>query len=91
VEGHTDNLPIETVEFKSNWELSAARAANFVRYLEDKGADPQRLAVIGYGPHRPLAPNDSDENRSLNRRIEILLSPVNEDAAQASTYVNELP
>jgi chemotaxis protein MotB len=90
VEGHTDDRPIETLEFKSNWELSAARAANFVRYLEDHGADPKRLAVIGYGPHRPLAPNDSEANRARNRRIEILLNPVGSEGAQAEAELGRL-
>ncbi|GAB4321757.1 MAG: flagellar motor protein MotB [Candidatus Zixiibacteriota bacterium] len=90
VEGHTDDRPIETMEFKSNWELSAARAANFVRYLEDHGADPKHLAVIGYGPHRPIAPNDTEENRAKNRRIEILLSPSDEDAVQAKADLDAL-
>ncbi|MBD3297425.1 MAG: OmpA family protein [candidate division Zixibacteria bacterium] len=90
VEGHTDDRPIETVQFKSNWELSAARAANFVRYLQDHGADPEHLVVIGYGPHRPIAPNDSDENRARNRRIEILLSPWSDSSAQAQAQLDEL-
>lgn len=90
VEGHTDDRPIETIEFKSNWELSAARAANFVRYLEDKGANPERLAVIGYGPYRPIAPNDSDDNRAKNRRIEILLSPINADAEAAKAELETM-
>ena len=53
VEGHTDNRPIKTVAFISNWELSAARAGSVVRVLANKGVDPCRLAVIGYGENRP--------------------------------------
>ncbi len=90
VEGHTDDRPIETMQFKSNWELSAARAANFVRYLEDNGANPEDLVVIGYGPHRPIAPNDSEESRARNRRIEILLSPKKNGSSHAQAELEEL-
>lgn len=73
VEGHTDNRPINNEVYRSNWELSAGRAASFVLYLEANGIDPARLAVHGYGPHRPVASNDSEETRGRNRRIEVLL------------------
>jgi chemotaxis protein MotB len=72
VEGHTDNTPIHTREFPSNWELSAARALNVVKFLYQKGGiDPARLSAVGYGEYRPLVPNTSPENKSTNRRIEI--------------------
>ncbi len=72
VEGHTDNIPIRTREFPSNWELSAARALNVVKYLySHAGIDPARLSAVGYGEYRPLVPNTSAENRKKNRRIEI--------------------
>jgi len=74
VEGHADNLPINTVQFPSNWELSASRSIAVTRYLIGKhGADPRRLASLGYGEFRPLYPNDSDENRARNRRVDIVV------------------
>jgi chemotaxis protein MotB len=77
IEGHTDNRPISNAEYRSNWELSAGRAASFVLYLEANGVDPARLALHGYGPHRPVASNDSEATRSRNRRIEVLLRDPN--------------
>ena len=71
VEGHTDDKPIVSGEFRSNWELSAARAFSVVRYFIEQGVDPKRLSAIGYGEHRPLYPNDTVEHRAFNRRIEI--------------------
>jgi len=75
IEGHTDNVPIATVAFPSNWELSAARAARVVRYLRENSAlQGKQLAALGYADTRPLRPNDSEENRSVNRRVELLLA-----------------
>ena len=77
VEGHTDDVPIKTKQFPSNWELSAARAAAVVRWLITRGVDPVRLRAIGYGDTQPLSPNTTDEgegipaNRNENRRIVI--------------------
>jgi len=73
VEGHTDNKPIKTALFSSNWELSAARAGSVVRVLANHGVDPSRLAVIGYGEQRPLKANDSAEGRNANRRVVIVI------------------
>lgn len=75
VEGHTDNVPIQTARFPSNWELSAARASSVVRHLEARGLNPTRLRATGYADTRPLAPNDTPEGRALNRRVEITLEP----------------
>src|SRR6202012_5728853 len=76
VEGHTDNKPIKTVAFFSNWELSAARAGSVVRVLQAQGVDPGRLAVIGYGEQRPVQSNDTDKGRNANRRVVVvILSP----------------
>ena len=76
VEGHTDNVPIKTARFPSNWELSTARATRVVRLLaDDAGIDPTRLTASGYGEHRPVASNDSEEGRAANRRIEIRVTP----------------
>jgi len=73
VEGHTDNRPINTVAFYSNWELSAARAASVVRVLASHGVAPERLAVIGYGETRPRAPNTTAEGRDQNRRVVMVI------------------
>jgi chemotaxis protein MotB len=78
VEGHTDDVPIATARFPSNWELSAARAAQVVRAFEEAGLDPKRLEAIGFGPNRPIEDNAKPEGRSRNRRIEIVLVPVEE-------------
>ena len=79
IEGHTDNVPISSKlqgRFKTNWELSTARATIVVRYLIDQGSvDRQHLSAVGYADTQPLASNDSEEGRSSNRRIEIVLYP----------------
>ncbi|NPV28864.1 MAG: OmpA family protein [Firmicutes bacterium] len=74
VEGHTDNLPINTPQFPSNWELSSARATNVVRELiAASQIPPARLSATGYGEYRPRYPNDSEAHRQLNRRVDILI------------------
>ncbi|WP_270941230.1 OmpA/MotB family protein [Romboutsia lituseburensis] len=74
IEGHTDNVPMNNKEFASNWELSAARALSAVTYfVHDKQIDPMRFSVKGYGEYKPLVPNDTPENRAINRRIDILM------------------
>lgn len=74
VEGYTDDLPINTVQYPSNWELSAARAINVTRYLiQQYGLDPKRFSSLGYGEYRPLYPNTSEENRQKNRRVDIVI------------------
>lgn len=74
IEGHTCNLPIKTANFPSNWELSTQRATNVVRYLIDQvGFDPKRLSATGYGEYRPLSPNTSEANRTMNRRVDIVV------------------
>ena len=74
VEGHTDNVPIQTRRFPSNWELSVARAVNVVKYFaEVSNIDPKRLSAVGYGESRPVVANDSSSDRAKNRRVEILL------------------
>jgi chemotaxis protein MotB len=75
IEGHTDDQPIQTARFPSNWELSASRAGAVARWLEQNGVQSTRLEVIGYGSTRPRFRNDSPEKRSLNRRVEIILRP----------------
>lgn len=74
IEGHTDNLPINTYLFGSNWELSTARAVVVTRFLvEHAGVDPTRISAQGYGEFRPLVPNDTAENKARNRRVNILI------------------
>ena len=73
VEGHTDNVPIRAGMFHSNWELSAARAGSVVRLFAERGVDPQRLAVIGYGQYRPLQPNSTVAGRNANRRVVVII------------------
>ena len=79
IEGHTDNVPISTKlqnRYKTNWELSTARATTVVRFLIDQGGvDRQYLSAVGYADTHPLASNDTEEGRSSNRRIEIVLYP----------------
>jgi chemotaxis protein MotB len=80
VEGHTDNVPISSRlrdKFPTNWELSTARATNVVRYLKEKvGLDPRNLVAGGFAEFRPVEPNDTEEGKAKNRRIEIVLIPL---------------
>jgi len=80
VEGHTDNVPVGSAlrsRYPSNWELSTARATAVVRFLsEEAGLSPERMSASGYGSYQPVAVNDTEEGRSQNRRIEIILVPV---------------
>jgi chemotaxis protein MotB len=69
VQGHTDNVPISTAQFPSNWELSAARAGAVVRLLGEGGANTALMTVIGYGEQRPLQPNETADGRATNRRV----------------------
>ena len=73
VEGFTDNQPIKTFAFPSNWELSAARAAAVVRLFERNGIEPSRMAAIGYGEYQPISDNDSEEGRAKNRRVVLVV------------------
>ncbi|SES79447.1 OmpA family protein [Anaerobranca gottschalkii] len=73
VEGHTDNIPINTLIFPSNWELSAGRAISVVKYFVDQGISPNRLGALGYGEYRPIATNKTREGRLANRRVNIIV------------------
>jgi chemotaxis protein MotB len=75
VAGHTDNVPIHTARFASNWDLSTGRAVEVTKFLVAQGMKPQVLAAAGYGEFDPVEPNDTPEHRALNRRIEIVLQP----------------
>jgi len=73
IEGYTDNTPIGTAQFPSNWELSAARASSVARLFIDNGVAQERLSVIGYGPNRAVASNDTLEGRAQNRRVTVMI------------------
>jgi chemotaxis protein MotB len=90
VEGYTDNVPIRTAAFPSNWELSAARAASVVHLFTRLGVDPQRLAAVGYGEHRPVAGNDTSEGRQRNRRV-VLVIHAGQDATARLPQRHALP
>ena len=76
VEGHTDNIPIKTTNFPSNWELSTARASSVVRLFINSGVDAGRLTALGYGENRPVESNDTAEGRTRNRRVTVTLLSV---------------
>lgn len=73
IEGHTDNIPVRGGAYRSNWELSIARAVGVVNFFTASGLDPKQLVAAGYGEFHPAYPNDSETNRARNRRIEITL------------------
>ena len=73
IEGHTDDTPVVGGKYKSNWELSVARAISVLRYLISKGLDPKKMSVAGYGPYKPIYPNDTPEHRARNRRVDIVI------------------
>ena len=73
VEGHTDNVPIHTPQFPSNWELSVIRSTNVLQILQHDGLSPNRLSAAGYGEYRPIAANDSPAGQSKNRRIDLVI------------------
>lgn len=94
IEGHTDNRPIKYSGWKSNWELSTARALSVLHYLvNEKGILPDRLSAIGYGEFHPVASNDTKEGRQDNRRVEIVILPqltkVQQGGASKQTEVIE--
>jgi len=76
VEGHTDNVPIRGGIYRSNFELSMARAYSVMKFMQDEGIDPKRLSGIGYGEYKPIADNSTQEGRAKNRRIEISILKV---------------
>jgi len=74
IEGHTDTVPINNSNFRDNYELSAARAINVLRYIKDNGAiPPEKLIAMGYGEYSPIATNETEEGRAMNRRTDIVL------------------
>ena len=75
IEGHTDNVPIRTTAFPSNWELAAARAISVVSVMVDNGMAPERVSAVSYGDTTPIEDNDAKKGRAQNRRIEIVVVP----------------
>ena len=84
VEGHTDNVPLAGGMFRSNWELSAARAASVVHLLVDGGVDPRRLSVVAYGEYRPVVPNATPDGRNANRRVVLTIEGSEPVATEAT-------
>jgi chemotaxis protein MotB len=80
IEGFTDNVPIRTAAFPSNWELSTARSISVVRLFSAEGVNPARLAALGYGEHRPASPNDTEEGRRKNRKVVLVILADDNDA-----------
>ncbi|TAN44860.1 MAG: chemotaxis protein MotB [Nitrospirae bacterium] len=74
IEGHTDNVPLSGGKYASNWELSTARASSILNFFITKGLDPNRFSIAGYAEYRPVAINNTDENRAKNRRVELIIS-----------------
>jgi len=85
VEGHTDNVPVRSRTFRSNWELSTARATVVVAYFVDQmGYEPTKVGAAGYGEHKPVAANDTPEGRARNRRGDIVVRPPSQETAPDS-------
>ncbi len=85
VEGHTDNVPIHSSNYPTNWELSTARASRVVRFLIENGAAKMRMAASGYAALHPIADNTSEAGRSRNRRVEVVLTRLNTTPTQGGT------
>jgi chemotaxis protein MotB len=83
VAGHTDDAPINTIQFPTNWELSAIRAVNVAKFMILHGVNPHRIAIEGYSAYRPLHPNTTSDNRHTNRRVEITLIKAHENEKSA--------
>lgn len=86
IEGHTDNVPIKYSGWKSNWELSTARALSVLHFLvETEGLDPDKLSATGYGEYKPIASNETADGKQKNRRVEIVIKPRVDKAAEEET------
>lgn len=79
VEGHTDNRPINTPQFPSNWELSTSRAISVVKYFVNQGIDPTRIGALGFGEYRPIETNGTAQGRQANRRVNVIVLRMAED------------
>ena len=75
ISGHTDNVPINSAQFPSNWELSSMRALNFMKFIlaQDNRINPARFSALGCSEYRPIADNSTEEGRTQNRRVEVLI------------------
>ncbi len=82
IEGYTDNVPIRSSQFPTNWELSGARASRVVRHFISDGVPIRRLSAMQYAQQHPLASNDTEQGRSKNRRVEIVLTRINTTSTQ---------
>jgi len=92
IEGHTDNLPIRTPVFPSNWELSSARATEVVRFfIDDFRVKPEMISALGYGEFRPLIPNNTPENRAMNRRVDIVVLTMQITATEPTSQFYSQP
>ncbi|MDF0605357.1 flagellar motor protein MotD [Neisseriaceae bacterium TC5R-5] len=91
VEGFTDNIPIRTPVFPSNWELSASRAGSVVRLFQENGINPERLVAVGRGTNLPVASNDTPEGRANNRRVAITVIALDQNEAQLITPTPDNP
>jgi chemotaxis protein MotB len=89
VAGHTDNIPMRSSRFDSNWELSTARAVNVARYMIEQGMSADRISAAGYADTQPVASNESAEGRAQNRRIEIVLVPNLDELPDLSSLADE--
>ena len=85
IEGHTDNQPIKKSGWKTNWELSSARALSVLHFLSEKDVREPRMAATGYGEYKPVATNDDKEGRQKNRRVEIVILPKTEKVQAQTT------
>ncbi len=91
VEGHTDDVPIHTARFQSNWDLSAARASRVVEFLINRGLQPARLSATGYGEFHPLTPNTSAAARASNRRIDLVILNAKTTTAEEPAGAGQTP
>ena len=91
VAGHTDNIPIKSARFRSNWDLSTARAVEVTNFMIAAGMEPKRLSAAGYADQSPVAPNDTPENKAKNRRIEITLVPNLDDLPPIDEALKDTP
>lgn len=87
IEGHTDNIPVNNDRFRSNWELSTARAISALRYLQKRGIDVKRIFVAGYADTRPIATNSTPEGRAKNRRVEFVFHSPEKDKNQTQREI----
>jgi chemotaxis protein MotB len=91
VEGHSDNVPIHTVHFHSNWELSTARAAEIIRiFITRENISPERLSAAGYAEYHPIADNSTEDGRRTNRRVDIVIIAAHQAASAGATAQSAL-